>query len=362
MEEVGALPDDQHRLHSAIPGVTNGKDLFAALRREFPAHANIHKGRDWGARLTQYAWDHPSVMGTRGALSKWQKTLSELPVIIIKQRSRNAWLILPLAARSGSPIQDGGERTMTEYVVFRSTVRERVTLPAHSQVQLFQEIPTAAQRVTTSPEAALVAWLVRDRDGKRLLCEALKRDSPLFRPLVTTPFLKPGDKPGDIDLFVCEQDHPDQAAVIEWKRVKVTTLDARTNAVNKLDNLADGVRQANQLLPHGFFQTYLGIIIAVDAASQRHYNVPNRGVAPNTTHYGNAPTFGRLFDFPDRDRLHRHIGIIFLELVQPTSRSIDDLVNISICVHYPATPQRQRNEVTNRVAEYLHNAYQFAQT
>ena len=126
---------------------------------------------------------------------------------------------------------------MTEYVVFRSTVRERVTLPAHSQVQLFQEIPTAAQRVTTSPEAALVAWLVRDRDGKRLLCEALKRDSPLFRPLVTTPFLKPGDKPGDIDLFVCEHDHPDQAAVIEWPSMSCPASPLRSVRLLQLPGL-----------------------------------------------------------------------------------------------------------------------------
>ena len=92
MEEVGALPDDQHRLHSAIAGVTNGKDLFPALRREFPAHANIHEGRDWGARLMQYAWDHPERDGhkrrivemaenaLRAASYNYQTTLTECVV------------------------------------------------------------------------------------------------------------------------------------------------------------------------------------------------------------------------------------------------------------------------------------------
>jgi len=103
----------------------------------------------------------------------------------------------------------------------------------------------------------------------------------------------------------------------------------------------------------GFFQTYLCVIAVVDAATQQERNIPNRGIDPVArANYGEEKTFTRLIAFPGREDLPHDIGIIFLEVIQPTGRSFSGLGGIGICVHHPATPRTQRPDTTNRVRAF----------
>src|SRR5213596_1051605 len=125
---------------------------------------------------------------------------------------------------------------MPEYILFHQVTMESIVLRARSSLSLFQDGATAGERVTTLAEPELIAWLVQHREARQLLLRELRREQgAIIRTNVTEPFVRRGSKPGDLDVFLCAPEQPHQAAVIECKRVKITPLDARTNAANKLE-------------------------------------------------------------------------------------------------------------------------------
>lgn len=242
---------------------------------------------------------------------------------------------------------------MTEYLFFRQRTIEALRI-ASNPLPLLEDGDWSDDRVTKPKEEALVNWFTTHPHARALLLEELRCPSDTgIQTLVREPVLPRGCKPGDVDILLSHPDRPNEAVAVECKRVKVTPLDTEKNQVNKIDGIAEGVVQANQLRRHGFFRTFLCIITAVDAARQNHWNVPNRGIDPKTTSFDERATFKRIVEFPDREALHPEIGIIFLEIVQPTGRSIKDLVTIRICIHGAATPQDQPAELTNRIKSYL---------
>ena len=103
-----------------------------------------------------------------------------------------------------------------------------------------------------------------------------------YVPEVVQPFYAPGT--GDIDLIFCPKLAPNRALALECKRVKVENINVGEDKINKLQKVAGGVHQANDLYngPFGFFQTYLAIITEVEASGQEE-NIPTRGLRSHTT-------------------------------------------------------------------------------
>ena len=197
-------------------------------------------------------------------------------------------------------------------------------------------------------------WLAGHSQARGLLVEELHlRPETRTWPHAREPVLPKGSKPGDIDLLCCHPAQPNEAIAIECKRVKITPLDPARNQANKIDAIREGVVQANHLRARGLYRTYLCIISAIDAAAQTHWNVLNRGIDPAATGYDERTTFKRIVEFPDREDLHKDIGIIFFEIIQPTGRSAANLVSVGICLHHAATPQDQPVELTNRIIDWL---------
>jgi hypothetical protein len=170
-----------------------------------------------------------------------------------------------------------------------------------------------------------------------------------YRPEVVEPFHASGE--GEMDLVVCERQAPHQAAVIEAKRVKVEVINSERDEVHKIGDIAKGVHQANTLYKRfGFFQHYLAVITAVDASEQSDSNIPCRGLRSETADlYDDRRTFTRIVDFPKRDDLKPEIGIIFIEVVQPSRMSLDRRATFRICVQHPATPRPQADSVTKNM-------------
>ena len=141
----------------------------------------------------------------------------------------------------------------------------------------------------------------------------------------------------------------------EFKRVKLTIVDADSDQLNKIEGVRDGVAQANrQYNKFGFYQTYLAVVTAIDASGQEDSNVPCRGINPaSTPDYGQNKTFKKIVEFPGRDELNPDIGMIFVELVQPSAISIDLRVNLRVCVHQTAQSRSRSDSVTNQVVMLL---------
>src|SRR5437773_2334510 len=200
---------------------------------------------------------------------------------------------------------------MVEHVVLRQLTIQAAPVTGPVMEELLTDGGSLEHRVTGDSEGVLIQWLIDQPIVRSVMLEELRRpDNSITTAGVIAPLIEnPRSKPGDIDLFICGPDRPQEALVVEWKRVKVTPEDQGSNRVNKLGNIEGGVTQAKALRELGFYQTYFGILTVVDAAEQTHWNVPNRCIDPATTNnYTKTKTFKSIIEFPRREELHRDIG------------------------------------------------------
>lgn len=152
-------------------------------------------------------------------------------------------------------------------------------------------------------------------------------------------------KPGDVDWLCVAPTKPHLAVAVECKRVKVRAAGLDDDHENKIRDLGRGVPQANGLADMGFHRSFLMIIILADGRARRELGQMFRG--PTTQ------TFTRIYVFPERERLNDDVGIIFVEVVQPTGRSIGEMAYVGVCVERPARPRDQSVRLTERVREAL---------
>ncbi|MFZ0913537.1 MAG: hypothetical protein WBQ76_07650 [Candidatus Korobacteraceae bacterium] len=225
-----------------------------------------------------------------------------------------------------------------------------------SQMRFFDVGPyvDGSTCVTEFTEKQLICWVMGFEPARQLLFEELGFfGSDFYKCAVEEPFYSPGK--GDIDLVICRWQAPQEAAAIEFKRVKITVDDPEHHQLNKLEETYKGVEQANRLHESfRFYQTYLAIMIAIEASSQEDTNIPCRGIDPAATpDYGQTKTFKRIVEFPGREELQSDIGIVFFEVVQPSRISIDRRVTLRICVHHPSQRRTQSDSVTNQIEMLL---------
>jgi len=212
-------------------------------------------------------------------------------------------------------------------------------------------------RITELDEKSLIRWLMFSPEARHVIFEELGLPSTTFyRPEVIQPFYAAGE--GDLDLVLCPPTSPNVGYGVECKRVKVETVNAGQDRINKLQDVAYGVCQANRLYDgcFAFHQTYLAILTEVTGAGQDEINIPNRGVRAHTSpQRGDTgrTTFRQIVEFPGRDALHKDIGILFIEIVQPSHISIDKQATVRVCIYRRAEPREQRDGVTNRIREMM---------
>lgn len=212
-------------------------------------------------------------------------------------------------------------------------------------------------RVTEFDEKPIIQWLMLCPPARGVILDELGLPANAFHcPEVVRPFFVPGE--GDIDLILCPRLAPHQALALECKRVKVESLNIGQDRINKLQNVPGGVRQANKLYngPFAFFQTYLAIITEVEASSQDERNIPTRGVRSHTTPQRGdtrTDTFKQIVEFPGRAELNNDVGIILIEIAQPSRLSIDKQATVRVCVYRRAERRDQLDCVTNRMMEIM---------
>lgn len=250
-----------------------------------------------------------------------------------------------------------------EHLIFHQMSFDTVQMPHPERpfaATFFEVTPypvvDGSSRVTEFDEKPLVRWLMLMYQSRALILGQLGLPGDAwYRPEVVQPFYAPGE--GDIDLILCPPLSPHLAMALECKRVKVEAVNAGQDRINKLRGVGGGVHQANALYNgrYPFSQTWLCILTEVEA-SQDERNFPNRGVRPHTTpQEGDAgrPTFRQIVEFPGRDDLHRDIGIVFVEIVQPQGLSIDRQATVRVCAYRRAECRDQLDAVTKRVIEIM---------
>ncbi len=253
---------------------------------------------------------------------------------------------------------------MGEYLIYRQvsfdTVHVSLNQPGSAtffEVAPYPSVDDGSARVTAFDEKPIIRWLMLCPSSRQIILEELGLPPDAFhRPEVVQPFYAPGE--GDIDLIICPRLSQHQAVAFECKRVKVESVNIGKDKVNKLQDVAGGVRQANKLYngSAAFFQTYLAIITEVDASGQGEINIPNRGIRSDTTPQRGdtrTTTFKQIVEFPGRAELHDDVGIIFIEIAQPSHLSIDKQASVRVCVYRRAERRDQLTGVTNRVIKIM---------
>jgi len=212
-------------------------------------------------------------------------------------------------------------------------------------------------RVTEFEEKAIVRWLMLCPASRHIVFDELGLPPAAFYGMeIVRPFYASGE--GDIDLILCPRGSPNRAVALECKRVKVEIVNAGQDKINKLQGVAEGVRQANKLYKGrlAFFQTYLAIITEVAAPAQEGEDIPMRGLRPHSTPQRGdtkSTTFRQIVEFPGRDDLDDEVGIVFIEVVQPSRLTIDSQATVRVCVYRRAEKRDQMDTVTNRTIELL---------
>ena len=201
-------------------------------------------------------------------------------------------------------------------------------------------------RVTEKTESEIVSWLFGEHYIREHLFKKFKIEKPVYRLNTRQPIIENTNvKPGDIDILICGAEKPQYAIAIECKRVKVEVNTIDNDKINKINDIIEGIKQANSLHKMGFHNTYLGIIVEIDGRNKVSCNTISRGFSNNT--------YIRIYNFPQRERLKKEVGIIFIEIIQPTENSIDDTCMVGICIDREAKNINQPSNLTNRIINLL---------
>lgn len=216
-------------------------------------------------------------------------------------------------------------------------------LPSKDSIDFFAERFEGSPSDTKRIEQVLVRWLFTRSSAKDLLFTALGlNDNPILKFEISKPFSE-----REFDVLSWNRGAPHEAVAVECKRAKIKKESFLNNDITGLHKLSEGVIQADKLLEVGFFKTYLLIMTVVDGRERTMYNQLSRGA--------NKVQLDRIFDFPNRDELHKDVGIIFVEIVQTTDAPLSQTGFISVSVARSSTPQTQKPILTKKIAQHITN-------
>jgi hypothetical protein len=228
------------------------------------------------------------------------------------------------------------------------TLRKGQTIHAGESTSLYGDYDESdGENVTGERESEILKWLM-ESSFRDLLLNKLDVSSDAFiaRDVARPVIENPQGKPGDIDLLICDGNRADQAIAFQCKRVKVKAFNQDDDDVNKLSNITGGVKQANfQRNNLGFHRNYLVILIEAYGKKRAGNNVLFRGP--------NQETFKAIYEFPMRESLHSDVGVIFIEISQPTGKSFRKMAVVGVCIDQEAARLDQPPVLTNRIRELI---------
>lgn len=223
------------------------------------------------------------------------------------------------------------------------------TLPASAPALQFFVDRTDGVRAAAElkHEKNLVRWLLADLLVGPLIRRVLKISQRSLHALeVRSPFRSVGDKPGDIDVILCDEVQPHHSISLECKLVKATTTqDGRSDPITKLEAFGRSFEQANPLADVGFNRTFLTAIAVVDGTDNTSRNFLHRGMS--------ATGLRRFLDVAEAIPLSPGIGILYVEVVEPLQAPLTTSGMVSAGVLRPATPREQREFFTATVLRYM---------
>lgn len=216
-------------------------------------------------------------------------------------------------------------------------------------IRLFDDAsPKSDERVTDRSEKEIVDWFIGMRPAREILLDELGLPADTYiQTNVAEPLLERNrrEPPGDIDLILVPD--PRQAIAIQVKRIRVladTTHRDRTPG-RQLGNVTRLVEQANGSRKIGFCANYALVLIECDGTQRSEYNFLLRDTSPDV--------FRRIYHLAKDQPIHPDVGLIFVEITQPTNASVDYAAVVAVCEDKRATRLDQPPELSARVRGLL---------
>ena len=231
--------------------------------------------------------------------------------------------------------------------IFYETLRFAPNQPLKDCYRLF--VPNATgdgTTITEEHESEMIRLMFRDKDFRNLLLselELLGEYQVLLE--VGTPVARHGLIPGDFDVILYNQATPPYSIGIECKAVSVkSNKEGNEDKVTKLGKIRRGVQQANGLRKdHNFHLSYLLVFAKVDAVAHKETNVFFSSASLQALH--------SVYDKVMNEPLHDDVGIVIVEIVQPTRKNFSEMGMVGVHVERLAKPCEQSEQLTNRITE-----------
>jgi hypothetical protein len=210
--------------------------------------------------------------------------------------------------------------------------------------------PDSDEKVTDRAEGQIVDWLATFPPPRELLLEELGLPANTYiqtgviEPIIERNRRKP---PGDIDLIVVPE--PRCAIAIQVKRIRVLAETTHRDSTpgRNLGNITKLIEQANGSREIGFCANYALVLIECFGAERSDYNFIARGSSPGV--------FRRIYHMTKDQPLHPDVGLIFVEIVQPTRTSLDRAGVVAVCMDKPAVALDQPADLTARIRQLVAN-------
>jgi len=199
------------------------------------------------------------------------------------------------------------------------------------------------KRIISLTEELAVEWLFQNGNFINLFYDELLGNSEnVFTKFkVREPFTIESQKPGDIDLLLLRKESPFKSIGIECKVVTSKYENENYSKVNKINKLRNGIEQANSYLSLGFHKVFLMIIILDDASKDNTTNVFYRN--------SENAEFSKVYNIHWCESLKEEVGVIYLNILQPTGKSYELSNHIGFCISKEAKPLEQSQDFTNKL-------------
>lgn len=216
--------------------------------------------------------------------------------------------------------------------------------PPASAIELFPSSVKGCLSIDNTYETDFLRWLAGQPQLFRLLLGSFGMEGYVcFDTGVSHPFL-PRHGGGDIDLLAVADADPREAVAIQAKRFKVSLCDGGERVSldgEKLDSL---IQQCNDTILCGFDRVYGLALVMIDGQLNSTVNVLHRGTSENT--------FRRLYQFIKSRPLNPAVGMVFVEVVQPTGAHFQEFGLLAVGVDQHARHLGQTGELSERVGKW----------
>ncbi len=191
-------------------------------------------------------------------------------------------------------------------------------------------------------ESQTINWLMKNLGVRNLLLHALtSNENANYKTEVKNTF---SSKPGDFDIiFWCDSWY-EKIVLCEVKRIKVRIDSKDYEIYNKFQGIIYGIKQACSASKIGFFRAYFIVITQIDSKEKKSTNIFK--TAKEGLHT-------KIYQIIIDNHLEPTVGIIFIDIVQPTYEDIDRRANIGLAVLKEAEPMKQKISITNKIKEIL---------